>query len=134
MDLLNNVFNVDDNEINKFNIKYIKVLIITILLIVTLFIIKKDYYYGNDIIISENMMAIVVDKSVLNKVKNKNTILVNEIENKYSINKIIDEGNICYIDITLNTDIENISNSKYKILLGKETIFEYIIRVIKKVL
>lgn len=134
MDLLNNVFNVDDNEINKFNIKYIKVLIITILLIVTLFIIKKDYYYGNDIIISENMMAIVVDKSVLNKVKNKNTILVNESENKYSINKIIDEGSICYIDITLNTDIENISNSKYKILLGKETIFEYIIRVIKKVL
>lgn len=131
MNLLDDVFNIDDIEINKVNKKYIMVLLIICLLITGLFLIKKDYYYENKIIVDDNKTLLLVDKDKVNEVKKKKIILINEIETNYSINKIIDDRNICYMDINVN--IENISSENYKILLGKETIFEYIIRVIKKV-
>ena len=133
MSLLNNIFNIDEMEINSINKKYLKIFIVMILLIIGLLVIKKDCYYENDLLFNDNSIILIVDKDILNKIKTKKTLFVNKIESNYSINKIIDDGNICYIDIKLDINIENISNTKYKVLLGKETIFEYIVRIIKKI-
>lgn len=133
MNTLNNIFNTDEIEINSVNKKYSKILLIIIILVSSLLLIKKDYYYENILLIDDNNTFLLVDKDVINSVKDKKTILVNKISNNYSINRIIDKGDICYMDIKFNTNISIISNTKYKILLGKESIFEYIIRTIKKV-
>ena len=133
MNTLNNIFNTDEIEINSVNKKYSKILLIIIILVSSLLLIKKDYYYENILLIDDNNIFLLVDKDVINSVKDKKTILVNKISNNYSINRIIDKGDICYMDIKLNTNISNISNTKYKTLLGKESVFEYIIRTIKKV-
>lgn len=58
--------------------------------------------------------------------------LYNNIASDYSINKIMDGEDVCYVDINLTTKIENIHEMKYQIFLGKETIGEYLIRIIKK--
>ena len=133
MRLLNNIFNTDDTEINKANKRYFKILIVIIFLIIGLLIIKRDYYYENNLLINDDSILLLVDKDTINKIKTKKIVLIDNIESNYRINKIINDGNICYIDIKLDVSIENISDTKYKILLGKETIFEYIIRVIKKI-
>lgn len=133
LNLLDNIFNTDSIEINKVNKKYLIILIIICLLSSGLFLIRKDYYYQNKIIIDDDRILLLVDKDKVNEIKKKKIVLIDDIKTNYSINKIINDGNICYIDINLEINIENISDKKYRILLGKETIFEYIIRVIKKV-
>ena len=133
MNLLDNVFNTDKLEINMVNKKYLIVFCFLIILLVIILLIKKDYYYENNLILGDERIILLVDKDKINEVKNKKKVLINEIESDYSINKIIDEENVCYVDIKLYTNITNISNQKYKILLGKETIFEYIIRIIRKI-
>lgn len=133
MNLLNQVFNLDNDEINRVNKNYLIVFLIMMMLLVVVLFLKKDYYYENDLVFNEDSIILLVDKNDINKIKDKQSILINKIKSDYSINKIIDQGNICYVDINLKTSITNISQGKYKILLGKETIFEYIIRIIRKV-
>ncbi len=133
MNLLNQVFNLDNDEINRVNKNYLIVFLIMMMLLVVVLFLKKDYYYENDLVFNEDSIILLVDKNDINKIKDKQSILINKIKSDYSINKIIDQGNICYVDINLKTSITNIFQGKYKILLGKETIFEYIIRIIRKV-
>ena len=128
-----NIFNTDEMEINITNKKYFIFLIIIIFIIIGLLTIKKDYYYENNLLQDEGSFMLLAEKDVVNTIKDKRTILINGIKNNYNINKIIDNGNVCYIDIKIDVDIENISSGKYKILLRKETFFEFIIRVIKKI-
>ena len=128
-----NIFNTDEMEINITNKKYFIFLIIIIFIIIGLLTIKKYYYYENNLLQDEGSFMLLAEKDVVNTIKDKRTILINGIKNNYNINKIIDNGNVCYIDIKIDVDIENISSGKYKILLRKETFFEFIIRVIKKI-
>ncbi len=130
---MNQVFNLDNDEINRVNKNYLIVFLIMMMLLVVVLFLKKDYYYENDLVFNEDSIILLVDKNDINKIKDKQSILINKIKSDYSINKIIDQGNICYVDINLKTSITNIFQGKYKILLGKETIFEYIIRIIRKV-
>ena len=133
MNLLNQVFNLDKDEINRVNKNYLIVFLLMMVLLIVVLFLKKDYYYENSLLFNEDSIMLLVNKDEINKIKDKQSILINEIRSDYSINRIIEEGNICYVDIDLKTNISNISQSKYKILLGKETIFEYIVRIIKKV-
>lgn len=133
MNLFNNIFNADTIEIIKINKNYLRLILVILLLFAILFLIKKDYYYENNLLINNDNIFLLVDKKMINEIKKAKTILVNKIENDYSINKIIDQGDICYVDISLYANIENILDNKYQILLGKETVFEYIIRIIKKI-
>ncbi len=133
MNLLNQVFNLDKDEINRVNKKYIIVFSIMMALLIVVLFLKKDYYYENSLLFNEDSIMLLVNKDEINKINDNRYILINGIKSDYSINRIIEEGNICYADINLKTNITNISQTKYKILLGKETIFEYIIRIIRKV-
>ena len=132
--LFNDIFNQDDIKINYFNKRYLKIIIvIVIILFLVLFLIKKNYYYENDIIQNSDGIILLVDKDMINSIKRQRTIVINNIESDYDINKVINDKDICYLEINLKTDIKNIEKAKYKIFLGKETILEYIIRIIKKV-
>lgn len=132
--LLHNVFNQDDIKVDYFNKKCLLVMIIVIVtLLIMVFTIKKDYYYENIITQSDTSIILLAHKNMVNIIKRNKSILVNDIESDYSINKIVDGKNICYIDINLKTNILNIYNLEYKIFLGKETIFEYLIRIIRNV-
>ena len=133
MNLLNNILDTDQIQINKFSKVYIKILLGMLILLLLLLLIKKNYYYENELIYDNTNIILLSDKNTINKIKNSKVILVNDIESDYSINRIIDKNDTCYVDIKLNSNIEGFSSGKYKILLGKETILEYFIRIIKKV-
>ena len=133
MKLLNNIFDLDQIEINKINKICLRALIIIVwILFVGVVFIKKDYYYENVLIKENDNIIFLVDKDEMNNIQNKEGVLINKIQSKYSINKIISCEDICYVDINITTNMENITGNKYKILLGKERIIEYLIRIIKK--
>ena len=134
MNLLNDIFDSEQIEINMITKKYLKIFIIIIILLITfLFYIEKNNYYANSLIIGEDSILLVVDKKMVNEVKNENSLIVNNISSNYSINRIIPDGDICYIDINLETNILNGQEKEYKIFLGKEKMIEYLIRIIKMI-
>ena len=130
--LLNEIFNPEQIEIIMVNQRYLKIFGITVFfLIVSLFLLSKNYYYENVMIIKDDKVLLVVDKKIINDITKKSKIIVNDISSNYSINNIISDGDICYIDIKLETNIINNQNMKYKIFLRKERMIEYFIRIIK---
>ena len=134
IDLLNDIFNIEQIEINRLIKKYFKILIVIIILSITLlFYIENDCYYTNNLVTGEDSILLVVDKEMVNEVQNKSNIFVNDISSNYSINRIIPDGDICYIDVNLGTNIIDNGDMKYKIFLGKEKMIEYFIRTIKKI-
>ena len=131
MNLLSNVFNVDRIEIMEVNRKNIMIVLVILIVVIFLLFIKKNYYYINTITKVGEKIVLIVDKSNLSNIKNNNKIIIREIEDEYSINKIevLDEVNFVYIDLKNNIEITN--NDTYKIYLGKEKLLEYIVRIIK---
>ena len=71
-------------------------------------------------------------EQILAFAKNSNDIQMSGNSNSSDIGNIIDENDTCYVYIKLSTTISNIQDNKYQVLIGKETIFEYIVRVIRK--
>ena len=132
MNMLDSLFNNDEIEIEKTNKKYLIKLIFLIVIIIALLIIKKDNFYSDSFTIVENDITLLVDKNYVNIVKNNSKIMIDNIENEYSINKITSSDNVYMISINLNTKINNIVNGEYKIYLGKESLFDFIVRIIKK--
>ena len=132
MNLLNSVFNIDKIEAMKVNRNYLFIFLAIVFLLGIFLIIKKDYYYENIFLKEDDNYILLVEKNMVNLIKNRNKILVNKIESDYSINNIIDKNDTCYVYIKLSTTISNIQDNKYQVLIGKETIFEYIVRVIRK--
>ena len=91
---------------------------------------RKDNYYENYVLEEDGNIIILVDLSKVNKINDSGVIIINGIKDYYSIIKIHKETDICMIYLKLKTNIENINKKKYQILLGKETIIEYIIKTI----
>ncbi len=130
-DLLNNVFDTDKMQIRKYNNSYLRILIILLILFIILtFIIKKNNYFENYLIVDNDNIVIMIEKSKINFIGKEGNIIINDIMNYYNIIKIKDDDNVCLAYISLQTNIENINHQKYQILLGKETIIDYIIRII----
>ena len=131
MNLLSNIFDIDRIKIMEVNRKYMNFLV-TIVLFLTfgLFCIKKDYYYINTITNVGENIVLVVEKDMINNIKNKKRIIVDDIENDYSINKVEELQDVCFVYV--NMDYKNIHDKMYKIYLGKENVLEYIIRILKK--
>lgn len=127
-----NVFNDVDREIYNSTFKYNCVFFIILLIIIfTLILWKKDHYYENSISFTTSKNAlIIVDKDYLNIINNKSKILLNNIEIKYNIDKIEEKEKYCILNIHFDNEI-NIKTPVYKILLEKESLLKYIIRVIK---
>ena len=131
MNLLSNIFDIDRIKIMEVNRKYM-IFLVTIVLFLTfgLFCIKKDYYYINTITNVGENIVLVVEKDMINNIKNKKRIIVDDIENDYSINKVEELQDVCFVYV--NMDYKNIHDKMYKIYLGKENVLEYIIRILKK--
>ena len=133
MNLLNKLFDSDKYEVIKINKKSVLLLIITCLLIMfLLFFVKKDNYYINNFTNIDGEIILLIDKDYINTIKNKRKILINDIEFDYSINSIIPVEKKYMLNIKLNNKIDNIKTGKYKVLLGKENLFDYIFRILKK--
>ena len=132
MNLLNKLFDFDELEMMKINKKYFIIFIFIFFVILLLLIIKKNNYYINTFTIVDNNIILLVEKDFVNEVKNNKEIIINDIKSGYSINKITIDDDFYLISINLNTKIENIKNGKFKIYIGKESLFDFIIRIIKK--
>lgn len=130
MNLLNSIFNFDEIEMVSINKKYIFILVVITVFIILLLIIKKDIYYSGTYTLNGNEILLMVEEKQVNKIKNTNKIIIDNIENSYSINEIVPVNDILVVKIGLELNIQNISNGTYKIYLGKERLFDYIIRII----
>ena len=132
MNLLNNIFNTEDIEIVNVNRKYLVIFIIVLLFISLVLLINKKNYYISKFNVIDNEIILLVEKEYVNKIKNSNGIIINDIENRYSINSITSLNNDFLVSINIDTEIKNIDEGSFKIYLGKEKMFDYIVRIIKK--
>lgn len=131
MNLLNNIFSYDNMEINKVNKRYILIFSLLIILILLLMIIKKDNYYENTFTVIDNSIVLLVDKNYVNKIKDNKKIIIDNIDCEYSINSVEPLNDMYMVNIKIDIKI-NVNNGSYKLYLGKERIFDYIVRIIKK--
>ena len=132
MNLLNNLFSTEDIEIVNVNRKYLIIIVMVLLVIGLLLIVNKDNYYINRFNVIDNEIMLLVEKEYINKIKNSKSITINDVENIYSINSIMPLDDNFLVSIKLNMEIKNITEGDYKIYLGKERLFDYIIRIIGK--
>lgn len=132
MNLLNSIFNEDDIEISSDNKKYCLIGLILLILLTLVLLIKKDNYYTNNYSVGEDQIILLVEKEYINKVKDANEIFIQEIKCGYSINGITPMEDNFLVSINLNTSINDIKGGNYKLYLGKETLFDYIRKIIKK--
>lgn len=132
MNLLNNLFSTEDIEIVNVNRKYLIIIAVVLLVIGLLLMINKDNCYINRFNVIDNEIMLLVEKEYINKIKNSKNIIINDVENIYSINSIMPLDNNFLVSIKLNMEIKNITEGDYKIYLGKERLFDYIIRIIGK--
>ncbi len=131
MNMLSDSFN-DDVKIFSFNKKYLcHVVLLSVILLMLLFI-KKNMYYQNSFNIVNEKIMLLVDNKYINVIKETKEIEIEGIRCSFSINSILPLEDKYYIDISLNPKIDIISNGIYKIYLGKERLFEYIVRIINK--
>ena len=133
MNLLNNIFNFDEIEIKRLSRKYLLIFIIFILMMITLLLIEKNRYYTNTFNVINEKMVLFVQKEYINEISNNNMIVIdNSIESSYSIKKVEPVDNMFMVSIKTSIPLKNISNGSYKVYTGKERLFEYIVRIIKK--
>ena len=130
MNLLNKIFNYDDIEITIINKKYSILLIGFIVIILLLVLIKKDNYYSSTFTYVDKSLVLLVDKDYVNEIRDNKQIIIDDINYDYSINSI--EPFNDYFLISIETKLKNINNGIYKIHLGKESVFDYIVRIIIK--
>lgn len=127
---------IEINEYNKIKINhinkiYINIITITILMSITilsLLLIKINNYYENELIIN-NQIITIINTSDINIFKN-NTMLINNKEYKYNIISK-EKYNNNYI-LTLDIKSYDKNNNKYKILINKINLLEYIIKIIER--
>ncbi len=126
-----NIFNDIDRKIFNITFKYNIVFLITLLIFTfTLILWKKDYYYENIISFVDNKNAlIIVDKKNINMINNK-VLWLNNMEIKYYIDKTEERENDYILSIHFDNEILT-KTPVYKILLKKESLLEYVIRIIK---
>ncbi len=133
MNLLINLFDIDKREISNVNKKSVILFLMFVLIIIALVLFtKKNNYYTNEFTMVDNNIVLLVEKEYINTIKNNKKIIINDINFSYSINTISPVNDIYMVDIKLNNAIKNINTGKYKIFLGKESLFDYIVRIIKK--
>lgn len=106
-----------------------------VLLIVIMNLLKKDLYYVNNLIIEGNQYATInVLLEDLKFIENNNYLIIDNKKYYYKVVEIeiINDINL-YYQVRLKLDNNLLINSinSYKILIRKENIFNYIVRVIK---
>ena len=127
-----NLFNSVDREIMNNTFKYnVCFFIILLLIFFSLFFIKINNYYENNIsFINDKNAVIIIDKNYLERIKNNNKILLNDVCFDFNIDKIeeIEKGYL--ININFESEL-NLNTSMYKIYLDSESLFKFIVETIK---
>jgi len=131
MNLLNSIFNIDDLEIKKTNKKHFIIFVFLMIVLIMLLLVEKNKYYVNSFTIIDKKIALLVENDRIDDVKENNKIIINNIMCNYSIKKIESVDNSFIVYIKIDVIIDNLSSGKYMINLGKERLFEYVIRIIK---
>lgn len=132
MNLLNNLFNVDDVKIFSLYKRYLLIFIIMVIIITIMLILKKDYYYQNSFSIIGEEIILLTEKEHINNIQSNNKIIINDVMCDYSINSIEPIDGSYFVNIKVNTKLKIVKGGIYKIYFGKEKIFDYIIRIIIK--
>ena len=132
MNLLNNLFSIEDITIKKNNRIYLITSLLIILILSCVLIIKINRFYINSYSIMDNKIMLLVEKEVINDIKTTKEIILKDLKTSYSINSITPVNDNYLVNINLTIPINNINSGEYKIYLGKERLFDYIIRIIKK--
>lgn len=106
-----------------------------VLLIVIMNLLKKDLYYENNLIIESNQYAIInVLLEDLKLIESNNYLIIDNKKYYYKIMEIeiINDINLYYqVKLRLDNNLLVNSINSCKILVRKENIFNYIVRVIK---
>lgn len=121
--------------------KYIYVVSIFLIFFLLFIIFNNNFYNyftGKFSVTNNDEISLVVNYSDLNKIINNENIIIEGTKFTYKINKINDYmyDGILFKEIVMNVDLPdnlNIINNylDYKIELGKETIFDILIKVVK---
>lgn len=111
----------------------IVVLILIIMLILSKSINYEKYYTNSGVLISDKTLKVYVSNNDLETLTSNRIIKIKNKEFAYTIDSIsnVFSGNSYYNEVIMNVDITedlNIENNvlKFKILLSKKTILEYI--------
>jgi len=129
---LEKVYDSNYLEISYYNLKYgIITLIMVIVILFVLLIIRKNYYYINSISFTgENTGVIIVDKSRINDIKEINKMILGDMVISYNVEKILEKDDVYLLDVKFEEELE-VNTNIYKVVLFKENILEYIIRIMK---
>lgn len=132
MKKLEKVYDSNYLEISYYNLKYgIITLIMVIVILFVLLIIRKNYYYINSISFTgENTGVIIVDKSRINDIKEINKMILGDMVISYNVEKILEKDDVYLLDVKFEEELE-VNTNIYKVVLFKENILEYIIRIMK---
>lgn len=130
MSLLNDIFDTDRINIMEVNKKYMIMLVVVCVFISILLIIEKKKYYTNTITNVGEKTVLVVEKNMIDSIKSNKKIIINDLENNYSINRIEVLQDLCFVYVDL--EYNDFYSNTYKIYLGKERVLDYIIRILKK--
>lgn len=134
------------NSFNNKKINIFKSIIVVLLFIIILSLIIVfnndfcDYYSGYAVLEKNNEISLLIDVNDLNKITSNDKIIIERTTFSYKIISI-DEMNIEYgnsilkkviIEVSMNEKL-NIKNNyiKYKIIISKNTILNYVLKTIK---
>lgn len=130
---------LENKEENIFIKAYWYSLIVGVLLILVVLIAsfyKKNLYYENILLMESNEFVLTISYEDIGLIINNNQIIIGNDSYNYYVREvnILDSSNLTYqIRIFINGYSNYQSNIfyNYKILLRKETILEYLVRVLK---
>ena len=104
-------------------------------LLVLMIILKKDLYYQNDLIITSNHSAVInVLKDDLNIIKNNKYLRIDNKNYYYEISslELVNDIIVYYrVNLELESDLLVNSINRCLLLIRKESVFNYFIRIIK---
>lgn len=126
----------DDDKIFKKSNNYTSLFVIIIIsTMILLIILKKNLYYENDIYVDHNNKISYVLKQDYDYLQNNNFITINNKKYFYRVNliELINDTTIyykVYLEIE-GLDIPPGSIQKYRVLVKKESILNYIVRIMK---
>ena len=127
---MNDILDSDYYNVNKILIKYCLYLMLSLIIIIAILIlvVKKRYYQNLIYYVNDKKISIIVDTKNLNKVKNNKYITIDGVDYKYNIDKIEKKDNFYIVTIDMSLNLKSNSET-YKILLEKENLLQYLIRI-----
>ena len=91
-------------------------MLVVIFLTILLLIIKKDNYYSNTYSYIDDGIVLFVENKYINKIKDSNSIIIDNVNDTYSINEIVSVNDDYMVKINLSTNVHN-GNGTYKVFL-----------------